>query len=228
MPMNELEMFLSSWDREAANTVKLLRALPTAQYDFRPDPTGRSLGELAWHLAEGDAHCRGAGTRIRARPSRGRRANPLAHPERSRSHDSVLHGTDDDPRHPVEHDHRARHPPSGPAQSDVPSRGRPGAWSVRSEQGGDGGEAGKSERDHILTSQRRCSWGHPGVRAIPPGLAHSGVSRHQAPSGQTNHEAKLGGEVEVGIVIARAAKHSSAAALLEESDDLVQPVMNVE
>ena len=56
MPMNELEMFLSSWDREAANTVKLLRALPTAQYDFRPDPTGRSLGELAWHLAEGDAY----------------------------------------------------------------------------------------------------------------------------------------------------------------------------
>ena len=56
MPMNELEMFLSSWDREAANTVKLLQALPTAQYDFRPDPTGRSLGELAWHLAEGDAY----------------------------------------------------------------------------------------------------------------------------------------------------------------------------
>src|SRR3989442_15564005 len=56
MPMNELEMFLSSWDREAANTVKLLRALPTAQYDFRPDPGGRSLGELAWHLAEGDAY----------------------------------------------------------------------------------------------------------------------------------------------------------------------------
>src|SRR5262249_8013983 len=26
------------------------------QYDFRPDPTGRSLGELAWHLAEVDAY----------------------------------------------------------------------------------------------------------------------------------------------------------------------------
>ena len=56
MSMNELEMFLAAWDREAASTVKLLKALPAAQYDFRPDPTGRSLGELAWHLAEGDAY----------------------------------------------------------------------------------------------------------------------------------------------------------------------------
>ena len=56
MPMNELEMFLASWDRESANTVKVLEALPAAQYDFRPDATGRSLGELAWHLAEGDAY----------------------------------------------------------------------------------------------------------------------------------------------------------------------------
>ena len=56
MPINELEMFLASWDREAANTVKFLKALPPTQYDFRPDPGGRSLGELAWHLAEGDAY----------------------------------------------------------------------------------------------------------------------------------------------------------------------------
>ena len=56
MPMNELEMFLDAWDREAANTVKVLKALPPTQYDFRPDPGGRSLGELAWHLAEGDAY----------------------------------------------------------------------------------------------------------------------------------------------------------------------------
>jgi uncharacterized damage-inducible protein DinB len=54
--MNELERFLNVWDYEAHNTVKLLRALPTTQYDFRPDPQGRSLGELAWHLAEGDAY----------------------------------------------------------------------------------------------------------------------------------------------------------------------------
>jgi uncharacterized damage-inducible protein DinB len=56
MPVNELEMFLAAWDREAAKTVKVLQALPAAQYDFRPDPGGRSLGELAWHLAEGDAY----------------------------------------------------------------------------------------------------------------------------------------------------------------------------
>jgi uncharacterized damage-inducible protein DinB len=56
MPMNELEMFLAAWDREADSTVKLLKALPATQYEFRPDPTGRSLGELAWHLAEGDAY----------------------------------------------------------------------------------------------------------------------------------------------------------------------------
>ena len=56
MPTNELDMFLAAWDREAANTVTLLKALPPAQYDFRPDPGGRSLGELAWHLAEGDAY----------------------------------------------------------------------------------------------------------------------------------------------------------------------------
>jgi uncharacterized damage-inducible protein DinB len=47
---------MAAWDREAASTVKLLKALPPTQYDFRPDPGGRSLGELAWHLAEGDAY----------------------------------------------------------------------------------------------------------------------------------------------------------------------------
>jgi uncharacterized damage-inducible protein DinB len=56
MPMNELERFLQTWDQEAANTMKLLRALPASQYEFRPDAGGRSLGELAWHLAEGDAY----------------------------------------------------------------------------------------------------------------------------------------------------------------------------
>ena len=55
MPVTELERFLKTWDREAENTLKLLRALPASQYDFRPDQGGRSLGELAWHLAEGDA-----------------------------------------------------------------------------------------------------------------------------------------------------------------------------
>ena len=56
MPRNELEALMETWDREAENTLKLLRGLPMEKYDFRPDPAGRSLGELAWHLAEGDAY----------------------------------------------------------------------------------------------------------------------------------------------------------------------------
>src|SRR6478672_11295668 len=56
MAANELEMFLTTWEREAESTLKLLRALPPTKYEFRPDPGGRSLGELAWHLAEGDAY----------------------------------------------------------------------------------------------------------------------------------------------------------------------------
>ena len=43
MPTNELESFVDTWDREAENTLKLLRGLPAAKYDFRPDPpVGRS------------------------------------------------------------------------------------------------------------------------------------------------------------------------------------------
>lgn len=56
MAINELDNFHQTWERETDSTLKLLRALPTSQYDFRPDAGGRSLGELAWHLAEGDAY----------------------------------------------------------------------------------------------------------------------------------------------------------------------------
>jgi uncharacterized damage-inducible protein DinB len=52
MPADELHRFLETWDAEAKKTAALLRALPAGQYDFRPDAGGRSLGELAWHLAE--------------------------------------------------------------------------------------------------------------------------------------------------------------------------------
>src|SRR5260370_1002689 len=56
-PMShELETFLKTWDEEAKTTVAMLQALPAGQYDFRPDAGGRSLGELAWHLAEVDAY----------------------------------------------------------------------------------------------------------------------------------------------------------------------------
>jgi uncharacterized damage-inducible protein DinB len=56
MAEGELQRLLAVWDAEAGRTVALLRSLPEDQYDFRPDPAGRSLGELAWHLAEGDAY----------------------------------------------------------------------------------------------------------------------------------------------------------------------------
>src|SRR6185436_14589545 len=52
---NEVEQFISVWEQELAKTAAMLECLPRDQYDFRPDAEGRSLGELAWHLAEGDA-----------------------------------------------------------------------------------------------------------------------------------------------------------------------------
>src|SRR5467141_5389597 len=56
MASGELQTFLEMWQAEAQKTIGLLRALPAGQYDFRPDPGGRSLGELAWHLAEADGY----------------------------------------------------------------------------------------------------------------------------------------------------------------------------
>lgn len=53
---NELELFKETWEREHVKTMKLLESLPRDGYDFRPDPDGRSLGELAWHLAEPEAY----------------------------------------------------------------------------------------------------------------------------------------------------------------------------
>ena len=50
--MNELDRFRTAWEMEAEGTIRLLESLPASQYDFRPDAGGRSLGEMAWHLAE--------------------------------------------------------------------------------------------------------------------------------------------------------------------------------
>jgi len=54
--MDDITRFISVWEQETAKTVTLLKSLPRDKYDFRPDAGGRSLGELAWHLAEGDAY----------------------------------------------------------------------------------------------------------------------------------------------------------------------------
>ena len=51
----EVETFRAAWNAEAQDTLRLLEALPPDQYDFRPDPKGRSIGEMAWHLSEIDA-----------------------------------------------------------------------------------------------------------------------------------------------------------------------------
>lgn len=56
MSAHEHEQFLNTWEWEAQKTIEVLKSLPADKYDFRPDPKGRSLGEMAWHLAEGDAY----------------------------------------------------------------------------------------------------------------------------------------------------------------------------
>jgi uncharacterized damage-inducible protein DinB len=56
MPMIELDRLRKVWEMENDWTTKLLEAIPADRYDFRPDPEGRSLGELAWHLAEVEGH----------------------------------------------------------------------------------------------------------------------------------------------------------------------------
>jgi uncharacterized damage-inducible protein DinB len=56
MTKQEFDTFLRVWDEEAGRTAKVLKAIPKDKYDFRPDPAGRSIGEMAWHLSEGDAY----------------------------------------------------------------------------------------------------------------------------------------------------------------------------
>lgn len=52
----ELETFFKTWDQEAQKTIKLMRSLPRDKYDYRPDAGARSIGEMAWHLAELDGY----------------------------------------------------------------------------------------------------------------------------------------------------------------------------
>jgi len=52
---NEVEQFIELWEHESGLTRALLGTVPKDKYDFRPYPEGRSMGELAWHLAELEA-----------------------------------------------------------------------------------------------------------------------------------------------------------------------------
>jgi len=46
--MSEKKAFLDAWEREAATTVKVLRAFPAGQENFKPHDTCRSAKELGW------------------------------------------------------------------------------------------------------------------------------------------------------------------------------------
>jgi uncharacterized damage-inducible protein DinB len=63
-PLNEVNTFRGAWNAEAQKTLRLLEGLPPDQYEFRPDPKGRSIGEMAWHLSEIDA-CLSFGIELR-------------------------------------------------------------------------------------------------------------------------------------------------------------------
>jgi uncharacterized damage-inducible protein DinB len=55
MANNELAEFIDLWEYESGLTKGLLETIPADKLDFRPDPHGRSIGELAWHIAELEA-----------------------------------------------------------------------------------------------------------------------------------------------------------------------------
>lgn len=46
--MSEKQKFEEAWQREAATTLKVLRAFPPDKMDFKPDPSSRSARELAF------------------------------------------------------------------------------------------------------------------------------------------------------------------------------------
>ena len=50
--MSEIDTFLETWERESQGTIHVLESIPEERYAFRPDPEGRSIGEMAWHLCE--------------------------------------------------------------------------------------------------------------------------------------------------------------------------------
>ena len=178
MSTNELEMFIATWNREADSTMKLLRALPATQYDFRPDAGGRSLGELAWHLAEGDAYMSygidtggfametkpphierprtvdAIGAGLRSRPPGRRRAHPQAQAGRSRPHPELFWKPDADSRDSLGNDPPARRAPPGPALVDVPTGGRTGARPLRAEPRRDGSFTGQAMRRGRLRHAR--------------------------------------------------------------------------
>src|SRR3954463_6338487 len=50
--MTNREFFLSRWEPEQPAFVRVLRALPADQLDYKPHERSTSAGDLAWQLAE--------------------------------------------------------------------------------------------------------------------------------------------------------------------------------
>jgi uncharacterized damage-inducible protein DinB len=48
----EIETFRRVLDAEAEKALQVIRSIPPDQYDFKVDPKGRSIGQLAWHMSE--------------------------------------------------------------------------------------------------------------------------------------------------------------------------------
>jgi uncharacterized damage-inducible protein DinB len=49
--MQEHELFLKFWDKEAAATRKVIARIPQDRSDYRPDPKARNAREIAWLIA---------------------------------------------------------------------------------------------------------------------------------------------------------------------------------
>ena len=47
-----IDDFVNAWRHDSATTLKVLRALTDASLEQRVTPEGRTLGRLAWHIAE--------------------------------------------------------------------------------------------------------------------------------------------------------------------------------
>lgn len=62
--MSEKEMFVSTWERETATTLRVLKSLPAGKEEFRPAPKSATVRQLVWNLVghEGLYHAASSGT----------------------------------------------------------------------------------------------------------------------------------------------------------------------
>ena len=51
MASQEIEQFIGLWEYESGLTKGILATIPEDKLDFRPDSQGRSICDLAWHIA---------------------------------------------------------------------------------------------------------------------------------------------------------------------------------